>query len=144
HQRHASGEVMSVDERPERMALIRRAHPVDLIRVDEMLQQTEEGEQETEDGHDAHNEAQARGAVNEDKRGGEVDEERRELDEHKARRVWIERERVDGRWLQPVCAGLTKRQQLNEADNEDTDQRQLQAVATQPQRARAPSVRGPE
>src|SRR5205085_11130941 len=117
---------------------------VDLIRVDKVLQQTEGGQQKTEDGYEAHDEAQARGAVNKDERGGEVDQKRSELDKHEEGRVWIKRERMHGRSLQSRCVRLPVWQQLNETDDEETGERQLQEVATQTQALRAPSVHCPE
>src|SRR5437868_5577422 len=132
--------MMFVNERAKRVPLIRRAQPVDLIRVDEVLHQPEGGQEKAEDGHEAHDEAQARGAVNEDERGGEVDQKRGQLDEHEEGRVWIERERMHGRSLQPRCVRLPVWQQLNETDDEETGERQLQEVATQTQALRAPSI----
>src|ERR1043165_3294414 len=89
--------MVAVDERPERRALRQLSQPVNFGGAGEGLNHAEDGEQESEDRHDAHDQPQAFGAVNEGERGGKIDYERANLDEREPRRKRIERKTVDRR-----------------------------------------------
>ena len=61
-----------------------------------MLHHPVDGEEEAEDDDEARDESETARAVYERERGGEVDDEPRELYEHYARRVRVEREAARG------------------------------------------------
>src|SRR5688572_25357641 len=56
---HVTGEVMTIDERTKRGALVQLTHPVDLRRARERLRQAEDREEETEDHDRPHHHVQS-------------------------------------------------------------------------------------
>jgi hypothetical protein len=93
--------VVAVDVRAERLGLLRLAHPEDGARVDEVLHQSVDGEQEAEDDDEPRDQLQPFRAVHEGERRGEVDQQPRELDERRARCL-----RVEGERARRLCPGL--------------------------------------
>ena len=126
--------MVAVDVRAERLGLRRLAHEEDCARVDEVLHQPVDGEQEAEDDDEPRDQTQAARAVNEGERGGEVDDESGEFGEHHARRVRVVREgarRLDRekRRAHVLRGAAAQGEELYETDSEEAEEWQLQKVS---------------